>query len=166
MKPNDLYTALWASAGWVAVAVVAHYAVFHVVQVERRARTLVCLWGVALMGYLWTGLVFELDRWRIVYGVVVLFGAFILYMPFYYTVSASQSVRMLIDLAEEPDGLTVSELREKNPIDEVLQGRLETLLASGYVLRRGALFATTGKARLVVCVFRLVRAVWRLGHGG
>lgn len=166
MRPNDLYTALWASAGWVAIAVVAHYAVFHVVQVERRARTLVCLWGVALMGYLWTGLVFELDRWRIVYGAVVLFGAFILYMPFYYTVSASQSVRMLIELAEEPDGLTVSELREKNPIDEVLQGRLETLLASGYVSRHETQFAPTAKARLVVRVFRLVRALWRLGPGG
>jgi hypothetical protein len=166
VSPNDLYTALWAGAGWVAITVAAHFAVFHLVQVQRRARTLICLWGLALMGYLWTGLVLELDRWRIVYGAVVLFGAFILYMPFYYTVSASQSVRMLIELAEEPGGLTVSELKERNPIDEVLQGRLETLLASGYVFRREARFALTAKARLVVRVFRFVRALWRLGPGG
>jgi hypothetical protein len=165
VRADDLSTALWASAGWVAVAVIAHFAVFHVVQVERRARTLISLWGLALMGNLWTGLVLELDRWRIVYGAVTLFGAFILYMPFYYTVSASQSVRMLIELAGEP-GLTVGELRARRPTDEVLGGRFETLLASGYVSRHEARYALTAKARLLVRVFRLVRALWRLGPGG
>jgi len=166
VRPDDLSTALWASAGWVAVAVIAHFAVFHVVQVERRARTLISLWGLALMGDLWTGLVLELDRWRIVYGAVTLFGAFILYTPFYYTVSASQSVRMLIELAGEPDGLTVPDLRSRHPIDEVLGGRFETLLASGYVLQHDERYALTAKARLLVRVFRLVRALWRLGPGG
>jgi hypothetical protein len=166
VRPDDLHAALWASTGWIAFAVAAHFAVFHLVQVERRARTLVFLWGAALIGYLWTGLVLELDRWRILYGAVVLFCAFILYMPFHYTVSAAQSVQMLIELAQEPEGLTVSELRRRNPIDEVLQGRFETLLASGYVLRHEGRFALTAKARLVVRVFRLVRALWHLGPGG
>lgn len=166
MRSDDLSTALWASAGWVAVAVIAHFGVFHVVQVERRARTLISLWGLALMGDLWTGLVLELDRWRIIYGAVTLFGAFILYMPFYYTVSASQSVRMLIELAGEPDGLTVSELKQRNPIDDVLQGRFETLHASGYARRHDERYAITVKARLLVCVFQRVRALWRLGPGG
>jgi hypothetical protein len=166
VRPNDLYTALWASAGWVGFAVVAHFAIFHLVQVERRARTLVCLWGVVLIGLLWTGLILELDRWRIVYGAVVLLCAFILYMPFYYTVSAAQSVQMLIELARQPDGLGVSELRLRNPIDEVLAGRFETLLGSGYVFALETRYALNPKARLIVRVFRFVRKIWRLGPGG
>ncbi|HET8576162.1 MAG TPA: hypothetical protein VFO18_03615 [Methylomirabilota bacterium] len=166
MRPNDLSTALWAAAGWVAFAVAAHFAVFRLVQVERRARTLVSLWGVALMGFLWTSLMLEVERWRIVFGGVALFSAFILYLPFYYTVAASQSVRMLIELAREPDGLTITELRERNPVEEVLFGRLETLLAAGYLIRQGPRVALAPKARVIVGVFRFVRSLWRLGPGG
>ena len=166
MKPDDLYTALWASAGWVAFAAAAHFTVFHLVQVERRARTLVSLWGLALMGYLWTGLVLELERWRIVCGGGALFCAFILYMPFYYTVAASQSVQMLIELAHEPGGLTLVELRARNPADEVLAGRLETLLAAGYLIPQARRVALTPKARIMVNAFHFVRKLWRLGPGG
>jgi hypothetical protein len=166
VRPNDLSMALWVAGGWVAFAVAAHFAVFNLVRVERRARTLVSLWGVALMGYLWTALVLELERWRIVFGGAALFCAFILYMPFYYTVAASQSVRMLIALAREPDGLTIAEVRERNPVEEVLLGRLETLLAAGYLTRQGSQVALMPKARLVVGPFRFVRSLWRLGAGG
>ena len=116
MNPDHLVTALWASAGWVAFAVAAHFAVFYLFRVERRARTLVCLWGLALVGYLWTGLVLEVDRWRIAYGGVALFCAFILYFPFYYTVSNSLSVQMLIRMQAAPDGLSVEELRQAFPM--------------------------------------------------
>lgn len=166
MRPDDLLAALWASAGWVAVVVAAHFTVFHLVQVERRARTLVSLWGLGLMGYLWTGLVLDLDRWRIVYGTMTLGCAFTLYMPFYYTLAASQSVQMLIDIAREPDGLTVTELRLRYPTDEILEGRLATLVVSGYLAPQGRRVVLTPKARLVTRPFSLVKALWRLGPGG
>lgn len=166
MRPDDLSSALWAGAGWVAFAVAAHFAVFHLVQVERRARTLLCLWGAALLGYLWTGLVLELDRWRIVYGAVTLGCAFILYMPFYYTLAASLSVQMLIDIGGEPGGLSQEELSGRYPADEILEDRLETLVASGYLVRQEARFALTAKAGLITRPFSLVKALWRLGPGG
>ena len=166
MNPDHLVTALWASAGWVAFAVAAHLAAFHLVRVERRARTLVSFWGLALMGYLWSGLVLEVDRWRIAYGGVVLFCAFILYMPFYYTVSNSLSVRMLIRMQAAPDGLSVEEVRQGLPMDEFLAGRLATLVASDYLVPEGMRFAMTAKARVVAQSFRFVKALWRLGPGG
>ncbi len=60
----------------------------------------------------------------------------------------------------------LADLRERNPPDEILIGRFETLLASGYVLRQGTRFALTPKALLMVRVFRFVRDLWRLGPGG
>ena len=166
MNPDHLVTALWASAGWVAFAVAAHFAVFYLFQVERRARTLVCLWGLALVGYLWTGLVLEVDRWRIAYGGGVLFCAFILYIPFYYTVSNSLSVQMLIRMRAAPDGLSVEALRRAFPMEDLLAGRLVTLVASGYVVRTGKRFVMTAKARVLARSFLRVKALWRLGPGG
>ena len=166
MNPDDLVTALWASAGWVAFAVAAHFAVFHLFRVERRARTLVCLWGLALVGYLWTGLVLEVDCWRIAYGGVALFCAFILYFPFYYTVSNSLSVQMLIRMQAAPDGLSVEALRQAFPMEDLLAGRLVTLVASGYVVRTGKRFVMTAKARVLARSFLRVKALWRLGPGG
>ncbi|HLF49489.1 MAG TPA: hypothetical protein VJA45_08935 [Methylomirabilota bacterium] len=166
MNPDHLVTALWASAGWVAAAVAAHFAVFSLFRVERRARTLVCVWGLALVGYLGTGLVLEVDRWRIAYGGVVLFCAFILYMPFYYTVSNSLSIQMLIKMRAAPDGLSVEGLRQDFPMEELLAGRLVTLAASGYVVRTGERFVITAKARVLARSFLFIKALWRLGPGG
>lgn len=166
MNPDHLVTALWASAGWVAVAVASHFVVFHLFQVEHRARTLVCLWGLALIGYLWTGLVLQVDPWRIVYGGVLLFCAFILYMPFYYTVSNSLSIQMLIRMEAAPDDLSVEELRQRFRMDELLTVRLAILVASGYLVQKEARFTMTAKTRVVAHSFRFMKSLWRLGPGG
>ena len=166
MSPDHLITALWASAGWVAFAVAGHFVAFHLVRVVHRPRTLVCVWGLALVGFLWTGLVLQVDRWRISYGGVLLFCAFILYMPFYYTVSNSLSVQMLIRLEAAPDGLSIEELRQGFRMDELVDGRLAILVASDYLVQEGERFALTVKARIVAHCFRFMKLLWRLGPGG
>jgi len=166
VNPDHLVTALWASAGWAAFAAAGHFVVFHLFQVKHRARTVVCLWCLALIGYVWTGLVLEVDRWRMAYGGVVLFCAFILYMPFYYTVSNSLSVQMLIRMEAAPDDLSVEELRQGFGMEELLAGRLAILVASGYLVQKGTRFAMTVKARMVAQSFRFMKSLWRLGPGG
>lgn len=166
MNAEHLPVALLLSAGWVAFAVAAHFAIFHLTRVERRARTLVAVFSAALMGYLWTSRVFEVDRWRIAYGLVVLFCAFILYMPFYYTVAASQSVQMLIDIRSLPEGLSAEELGRGYGTGEVLAERLATLVTAGYLESSGEQYSLTAKGRAVARTFRAVKAVWKLSSGG
>ena len=166
MSADALGTALTVGAAWTAAAVAGHFAIFHVVQVEHRARTLTLLFSCAAFATLWTCLLLDVDRWRTLYGMSVVACAFLLYMPFYYTVAASQSVQLVIDIHGAPDGLSVEEIRARYPVDEILAGRLETLLWAGYVTEMDGRFALTGKGRLVSRPFRAVKALWRLGPGG
>jgi hypothetical protein len=166
VNPDHLVTALWATAGWVAFATAGHFVVFHLFQVKHRARTVVCLWGLALIGYLWTGMVLEVDHWRVTYGGVVLFCAFILYMPFYYTISNSLSVQMLIRMEAAPYDLSIEEVRQGFRLDEMLAGRLEILVVSGYLVQNGTRFAMTARARVLAQSFLFMKSLWRLGPGG
>lgn len=158
--------ALTAGAAWAAAAVAGHFAIFHVVQVEHRARTLTLLFAGAAFATCGTCLLLDVDLWRTLYGMSVVACAFLLYMPFYYTVAASQSVQLVIDIHAAAAGLSVGEIRGRYPVDEILAGRLETLLRAGYVTEAHGRFALTGKGRLISRPFRAVKALWRLGPGG
>lgn len=150
----------------ILVVVIAHLAWFSLVTVERRSRALISLWigGVALhvASCLWLGV----DAWRTGYGVVVIFCAFILYMPVYYTVATSLSARMLIDVDRAGGRLASAELWRRHAPEQILAGRLQTLESAGYVSRAGDRFAITPKGRLVVHPFVRVKQAWRLGPGG
>lgn len=166
MIGDPLTVALASSVAWVAGAIGAHALVFHLVRVRRRARTLAGLFGAAVLGHLGVALSAGTDGWRAVYGVVLIGCAFICYMPFYYTVSASQSVQMLIALERRPGGLDPDELRRLYPVDDVLAGRLETLVGAGYLRAVEGRLALTRKGRMIARAFASVKRVWRLGPGG
>ena len=166
MSADALGTALTTGAVWTAAVVAGHFALFHMVQVEHRARTLTLLFAGAAFATLWTCLLLDVDRWRTLYGMSVIACAFLLYMPFYYTVAASQSVQLVIDIHAAANGLSVQEIRGRYPVDEILAGRLETLLWAGYVTEMDGRFVLTGKGRLISRPFRAVKALWRLGPGG
>jgi hypothetical protein len=166
VSADALGTALTVGAVWAAAAVAGHFAIFHMVQVERRARTLALLFACAAFATCWTCLLLDVDRWRTLYGMSVVACAFLLYMPFYYTVAASQSVQLVIDIHAAANGLSVEEIRGRYPVDKTLAGRLETLVWAGYVTEMDGRFALTGKGRLTSRPFRAVKALWRLGPGG
>lgn len=166
MTADILSTALLLSAIWVILVVVGHFALFHLVRVEPRARALVGLFVAGLVGYLLTCIGFRVNDWRIAYGAVVLFCAFILYMPFYYSIAASLSVRMLIEIDGAPKGLSLDDLRRRIQIEKVLAGRLQILVAAGYLSHAGERFAITVRGRAIAQPFRLIKALWRLGPGG
>lgn len=166
MNPDALGTALRAGAAWTAAAVVAHFMIFHFVRVEHRARTVTLLFTLAAFTTLWTCLLLDVDRWRAVYGMVVVACSFLLYMPFYYTVAASQSVQHVIEVRAAPHGLSRDEIRGRYPVQETLAGRLETLAWAGYIVGMDGRFALTFKGRLVSRPFRAIKKLWRLGPGG
>ncbi|HET8579003.1 MAG TPA: hypothetical protein VFO18_18035 [Methylomirabilota bacterium] len=166
MSAEPLLVALVSSVAWVLAAVTAHFALFHTVQVERRARTIVCLWGAAALGHLWTCLLAGADAWRAAYGLIVISCAFILYLPFYYTIAASQSVQMLIRLDAAGDGLPVEEVRRLWGAEKILLGRLETMIASGYLEPADGRYAITARGVVVARPFQAVKTLWRLGPGG
>lgn len=166
MSGDPLTLALASAAAWVAAALIAHAVVFHLVRIERRARTLVVLFGAAALAHLATAGLAGVDGWRAGYGLLLIGCAFICYMPFYYTVAASQSVQMLIALAAARDGLAADELRRMYAVEEVFAGRLETLVGAGYLRREGAGYALTAKGRVVARGFQAVKTLWSLGPGG
>jgi hypothetical protein len=163
---DPLPPALASGLAWAAAALLAHLVVFRLVRIERRTRTLVILFVAAAVGHLATSGLAGLDGWRTAYGLLLVFCAFICYMPFYYTVAASQSVQMLIALAATRDGLPADGLRRMYAVEEVFAGRLETLMGAGYLARGVAGYTLTPKGRLVARGFRAVKTLWKLGPGG
>lgn len=166
MNAEALGIALLAAAAWTAAATAAHFAVFHLVRLRHRARTLTLLFACAAFATLWTCLLLDVDGWRTLYGVAVVACSFVLYMPFYYTIAASQSVQLVIDVHAAPQGLSREQIRQRYPVDKTLSGRLETLVWAGYVTEADGRFRLTAKGRLVSRPFRLVKELWRLGPGG
>jgi hypothetical protein len=163
---DPLALALGSALAWISVALIAHLVVFRLVRIERRARTLVALFGAAAVAHLATVWPAGVDGWRAGYGLLLIGCAFICYMPFYYTVAASQSVQMLIALTAARDGLPADDLRRTYAVEEVFAGRLDTLVGAGYLERDTHGYALAAKGRLVARCFQVVRAVWNLGPGG
>jgi hypothetical protein len=163
---DPLAIALASAVAWVGAALLAHLALFRLVRVERRARALVVLFSGAATGHLATALLAGAGAWHALYGLVLIACAFICYVPFYYTVAASQSVQMLIALASARDGLSGDELRRMYAVEEVFAGRLHTLVGAGYLVRGPGGYALTAKGRVVAVAFRAVKTLWNLGPGG
>lgn len=150
----------------VVVIVLAHLALFALVRIERRSRALIALWLVGVASHVASCLWLGVDGWRIACGVVAIFCAFILYMPVYYTVAASLSARMIVDIHRAGGRLASEELWRRHAPDQLLAGRLGTLEAAGYLRRVADRFALTPKGRFIVRPFVWVKLAWRLGPGG
>jgi hypothetical protein len=162
---DPFVVALGSGLAWTATAVATHFAVLHLTAVQRRARMLVTVFVIATVGHALTALLLGCGV-RAAYGGVLVFCAFILYGPFYYTISASISVRLLIELRRSGSGLTLDDIRRAYPVDEILAGRLRTLVASGYLRQEGEAFALTPKGALIARPFGAIKALWRLAPGG
>jgi hypothetical protein len=110
--------------------------------------------GGTVMGLLW--------------GVLTLICLFILYMPFYYTIASSLSVRTLVLLASQPDGRLPTVRVCERFISRALVGqRLEIMRTNGFLAEtaRGA-FTLTPKGRRLAGIFAKVKRFWRMEAGG
>ena len=169
---------LLAGLLWFAVFFSAHLAVIRWARSESKARIsqrlfLAGLSGIAISLWPTTAVLHDstLARGGVVMaaicGVLVYIGFFVLYMPFYYTVVASLSVRTMIMILRQPTGrMQVAELREVFVSRRLVGERLATMVTNGFLIGRGEGYALSQKGRLTATVFSWIKRFWRLGAGG
>jgi hypothetical protein len=103
----------------------------------------------------------------VLWGILSYAGLFVLYMPFYYTVVASLSVRTMVMVHRRPDGrMPVVELREEFVSRRLVGERLATMATNGFLIDRGDWYALSPKGRLTATVFSWIKSFWKLGADG
>jgi len=165
VRADGLAVAIATAIVAVGLVLVAHALLFHFGRIHRRSRALAALFAAGLVLQLAGCRVLDVDWWRTLCGAVLVFCAFILYMPFYYVLAASFSVRMLLEIRDATT-LTPAELRARYPGDRVLGARAAILAGAGYARRVGEAYVLTGKGLLLATSFRFLKRLWRLGPGG
>jgi hypothetical protein len=110
--------------------------------------------GGALIGLLW--------------GVLTLACLFVLYMPFYYTVASSLSVRTLVMLASQHSGsMPIVDVRERFVSRALIGYRLEVMCANGFLKQTDREnFALTIKGKRLARTFGGLKRFWRMDAGG
>jgi hypothetical protein len=103
----------------------------------------------------------------VICGILSFAGLFVLYMPFYYTVVASLSVRTMVMLHRRPDRrMSTADLREEFVSRRLVGQRLATMVANGFLIDLGGGYTLSPKGRLTATVFSWIKGFWRLGTGG
>lgn len=98
----------------------------------------------------------------LVYG-----SLFVLYMPFYYVVAASLSVKTIVLLGRASGGaLPVSALQEEVVGRRVVGRRLATMTENGFLSATPRGYALTAKGQRIATVFDTIKRIWKLGPGG
>jgi hypothetical protein len=158
---------LGISAGfiWFALFFSAHLAVIRCARIEARARINQRLFFAGLLGIvfsLWPTVVAAqgstLARggvaMAILCGALSYIGLFVLYMPFYYTVITSLSVRTMVMLRRRPDArMPIAELREEFVSRRLVGQWLATMVANGFLVLHGDSFALSPKGRSIAVIF-------------
>ena len=91
---------------------------------------------------------------------------FVLYVPAVYVVLTSMSVQTVLFLRRHGGERSEAELYAHFASRAVLEGRLATLVASGYLAGEGGRFRLTPSGRAIARTFASVKALWKLGPGG
>jgi hypothetical protein len=163
---------------WFALFFAAHLAVIRWAQAESKARINQRLFFAGLAGIaisLWPATAALHDHvlapggWIMaaICGILVYVGLFVLYMPFYYTVAASLSVRTMVMVLGRPGTrMPVAELREEFVSRRLVGQRLATMATNGFLIDRGDGYALSPKGRSIATVFSWIKKFWKLGAGG
>jgi hypothetical protein len=90
----------------------------------------------------------------------------ILYVPAVYTVLTSLSVQTMIVLRRSGGAVPEAKLYDHFANRPIVEGRLATLVASGYLAADGSRFRLTSRGRRVAKIFAFIKEFWKLGAGG
>ncbi len=167
-----------AGSLWFVLFLAANVAVVHWAPPERKARinqrlfhaglagTAISLWPAAVM-LRGTLLGHGGVAMAILWGVLAYVGLFVLYMPFYYTVMASLSVRTMVMLHRRPgDCIPIADLREYFVSRALVGQRLVTMATNGFLQPCNNDYALSPKGRRTAAAFAWLKRFWRLGAGG
>jgi hypothetical protein len=91
---------------------------------------------------------------------------FALYVPALYTVLTSLSVQTMMLLCHRGGAVPEAELYDRFASREIMEQRLATLLASGYVVPDGPSYRLTPRGRAIAKLFKPIKVLWNLGPGG
>jgi hypothetical protein len=168
MTPN-LFGFIVAFA-WFAVFLVAHLAILRATKSARPTRVLLSVLAATTLAAVVN--VAALEPWGLEmafatgYAVLTTACLFVVYSPFFYSVFTSLSIQSLIILLNEGGEARVDYLFERFALPNLFDGRLNTMIASGYLVRNGDRFHLTPKAAVIGRLFRGLKSAWRLGAGG
>jgi hypothetical protein len=160
-----------AAAAWFLVFFLAH--VGGVRAGFENARWLLITYAACFLGALVTAIL--LTAWHDGMQAVILAALmavltsaclFALYVPALYTVLTSLSVQTVMLLRRRGGALSEAELYDRFASRKIMEQRLATLLASGYVAPEGASYQLTPRGRAIAKFFRPVKILWNLGPGG
>ncbi len=169
---------LVVGAVWFAIFLAAHVVMLRTIARSTRARVnqsmfLAGLIGVSasvpvLMAVIRDPVLTQGNlAAAILCGLLVYGSLFILYMPFYYVVAASLSVKTAVLLGRASGGtLPVSALQEEFVSRSLVGQRLETMAKNGFLSATPRGYTLTAKGRLVATVFDSLKRIWKLGPGG
>jgi hypothetical protein len=139
----------------------------------ENARWLLISYAACVLGTLVTAIL--LTAWHhgmqavmlaTLMGVLTSACLFALYVPALYTVLTSLSVQTMMLLRHRGGALPEAELYDRFASRKIMEQRLATLLASGYVAPKGPSYGLTPRGRAVAKFFRSIKILWNLGPGG
>lgn len=168
---------------WFFLFVLSHTVAFHIFNQYSRAKIISYTFKLAVIGLLssilfcskttgfvnGSGLNDHIVLFGYVNGLAIFVSLFILYMPFYYTISASLSVQSMImisdnTLAKKPTEL--SWLREQFTSKKLIHDRLDLMIINGYIHASHERYYLSPKGRFIAEIFSKFKKIWRLGPGG
>ena len=158
--------------GWFVVFVVVHVTAFHAVRIHPRFRATAMILGVATIAAVVTTLAWrgtdaaDLGGLGAPASVVTIACLWVLYMPCYYVVATSVSVRTLLALAAADGTLSLAHLEARFASADMLKHRLAIMEAAGNIVASGERFTLTAKGRRTAAVFDSLKRLWRLAPGG
>jgi hypothetical protein len=171
MTSSPALVALVAAAAWFAVFVFVH--IGGVRAGFENARWLLISYAACFLGTLVTAI--AVTEWYHGMQAVILAAMmaaltnaclFALYVPALYTVLTSLSVQTMMLLRRRVSALPEAELYNRFASRKIMEQRLATLLASGYVAPKGPSYQLTPRGRAIAKFFRSVKILWNLGPGG
>jgi hypothetical protein len=173
MTSSPALVALAAAAAWFLVFFFAH--IGGVRAGFKNARWLLISYAACFLGTLVTAI--AVTAWHHDMQAVILAAMmaaltsaclFALYVPALYTVLTSLSVQTMMLLRRRGGALPEAELYDRFASRKIMEQRLATLLASGYVALEGTSYhyQLTPRGRAIAKFFRPVKILWNLGPGG
>jgi hypothetical protein len=163
--------AVLAAAAWFAAFVVAHVLGWRAGR--GQAGWLLLTYAASLSGMLLTVVGFSLPSdgpvpTLLAAALAILISAclFVVYVPAVYTVLTSLSVQTMLVLRRSGGAMAERELYDRFAGRAILEDRLATLAASGYLVAEGTRFRLTARGRSLARAFAFVKALWKLGPGG
>lgn len=165
-------------AFWFLAFVTAQVVIFAARPIRNRSAVIMLLFGCAVAAALLSAMLVPADLLAgittrshrllaVVAAVAVMVSAFILYMPFYYTIVTSLSVQTIVLIHEAPDHrLPLGTVASPTVYDQIVRGRLASMVQAGNLTRHGLRYVATAKGQRIGRVFAALKDLWKLGPGG